>query len=500
MLGKSYRPLTRAVRMVCLGTLALSCSREFPVQPSPPAYTTTGLDAAPPPNDDFANATLVDALPFNGVVDITAATLEPGEPSSSCFIFVGFATRTAWYAFTPTETVWVGATHDGTGMVAAYTGTSVLDLTELDCDPFSGRVAFHAQAGTTYFVQVRDVFGQGTSVVLHLAVIAPPSNDDFAHATAMPEPLPFEQIVDVTAASLEDGEPIPTCAFGPVTRTAWYAFTPTLTTSVAVSYVNAQFSGVMATYSGTSLSTLTSLGCSAGFGGRVLLRAEAGTTYHIQVGAQFDDAGPMDIRLDVLPPPVAGIGFFPGDPSIFDAIQFVDQSFDPGGVGIEAEQWSFGDGTTGSGCCPTHQYSADADFTVQLSVSTFDGRTALNSQTLRIRTHDVVITKLAVPQAGRTGQTRRIVVDVNSKRYAETVEVQLSRSVPGGFQQFGSLTQFVPMNPKGGTTEFAFSYTFTSDDAQIGKVTFRAVAVVVGAREAFPSDNEAIALSTKVTR
>jgi len=500
MLGKSSRPLTRAMRMVCLGTLAVSCSRELPVQPGRPAYTTTNLAASPPANDDFANAMPVAALPFNGVVDITAATLETGEPFTACSNFVGFATRTAWYAFTPTETVWVGATHDGTGMVVAYTGSSLFDLTELDCEPFGGRVAFHAQAGMTYFVQVRDVFQQGTSVVLHLAAIAPPANDAFAGATAIPEPLPFEEIVDVTAASFEDGEPTPSCAFGPVSRTAWYAFTPAVSRSVAVSYVNAQFSAVIATYSGTSLSTLTSLGCSAGFGGRVLLRAEAGTTYHIQVGGQFDQAGPMDIRLDVLPPPVAGIGFFPGDPAVFDAIQFFDQSFDPGGVGIETEQWSFGDGTTGSGCCPTHQYSADADFTVQLTVSTFDGRTASTLQTLRVRTHDVVITKLAVPQTGRTGQTRRIVVDVNSKRYAETVEVQLSKSVPGGFQQFGSLTQFVPMNPKGGTTEFAFSYTFTSDDAQIGKVTFRAIAVLAGAREAFPSDNEAIALPTKVTR
>ena len=54
--------------------------------------------------------------------------------------------------------------------------------------------------------------------------------------------------------------------------------------------------------------------------------------------------------------------------------------------------------------------------------------------------------------------------------------------------QFGSLTQFVPMNPKNGTTEFAFSYTFTGDDAQIGKVTFRAVAVVAGVRDALPAD------------
>ena len=111
-----------------------------------------------------------------------------------------------------------------------------------------------------------------------------------------------------------------------------------------------------------------------------------------------------------------------------------------------------------------------------------------------------LVTRFATPNAASSGQTRRIVVSLNSKRYAETVEVQLFRSVPGGFQQFGSLTQFVPMNPKNGTTEFAFSYTFTGDDAQIGKVTFRAVAVVAGVRDALPADNEAIASPTKVSR
>ena len=69
----------------------------------------------------------------------------------------------------------------------------------------------------------------------------------------------------------------------------------------------------------------------------------------------------------------------------------------------------------------------------------------------------------------------------------------------GQFQQFGSLTQSVPINPRNGTTDFAFSYTFTADDAQIGKVTFKAVTVISGARDALPADNEAIAPPTKVS-
>jgi hypothetical protein len=38
-------------------------------------------------------------------------------------------------------------------------------------------------------------------------------------------------------------------------------------------------------------------------------------------------------------------------------------------------------------------------------------------------------------------------------------------------------------------TNFSFSYTFTNDDAIMGKVTFRAVASLVGTTDALPLDH-----------
>ena len=96
----------------------------------------------------------------------------------------------------------------------------------------------------------------------------------------------------------------------------------------------------------------------------------------------------------------------------------------------------------------------------------------------------------------RLRTTVRLIVPV----YPETIEVQLFKSVPGGYQQVGSLTQSVPVHPSNRTTDFSFSYTFTDADAQVGKVTFRAVATVLGVRDALPADNEAIAPPTKVSR
>ncbi len=64
----------------------------------------------------------------------------------------------------------------------------------------------------------------------------------------------------------------------------------------------------------------------------------------------------------------------------------------------------------------------------------------------------------------------------------------------------GTLAQYVPVRSGNRTTNFAFSYTFTSADAVVGKVTFEAVATIIGARDALPADNTLIAPPTKVTK
>jgi hypothetical protein len=88
---------------------------------------------------------------------------------------------------------------------------------------------------------------------------------------------------------------------------------------------------------------------------------------------------------------------------------------------------------------------------------------------------------------------------MTNKRYPETVEVQLLKSVPGGFQFVGALSLAVPVGRANRTTDFGFNYTFTAADARVGTVTFKAVANLPGARDALPADNEAIAPPTAVS-
>ncbi len=336
------------------------------------------------------------------------------------------------------------------------------------------------------------------ALALPAVALAQPANDDFANATVVGS-LPFSDTQDTSSATLEVNEPTG-CApyyYNP-TGSVWYAFTPTSNAAISAS-TSSYFSTALNVYTGTAVDSLTLVGCTS-FYGTVTIRPTAGTTYYFQALGLFGQSGPLTFNVDLTPPPTANFSYYPSDPSIYDTLQFYDNSYDPGGIGFQSEAWNFGDGTTATGCCPTHQYAKDADYTVQLKVTTTDGRTGSTSKVVHVQTHDVAIINLMAPTSASSGQTRQITVGVNSKRYPETVRVDIYKSVPGGFQQFGSLTQSVPVRSGNRTTNFSFNYTFTSADATVGKVTFEAVATIIGYRDALPADNTLIAPPTKVTK
>jgi hypothetical protein len=79
-----------------------------------------------------------------------------------------------------------------------------------------------------------------------------------------------------------------------------------------------------------------------------------------------------------------------------------------------------------------------------------------------------------VPQTASVGQTRTISVAVSNRRYPETVQVQLYKSVAGGsFQPVGSLTQSLPVLPSNRTTSFSIDYTFVAEDRTLGATPCR---------------------------
>jgi PKD domain len=458
--------------------------------------------AAPPGNDDFANATAIDpsSLPYSDSVTIDEATTEPLEPGQ-CYYG---NSQTAWYSITPSENGLYRLSRSSSfyySFAAAWeqSGSGLSGLTALGCAQWafgSNSITFSAQAGTTYYIQTGASFASTGSSGITLEFIPPPANDDFADATPISS-IPYSSTVDVTAASTEQGEPSNACGGFQQSGSIWYRFTPSESFSVSAT---TNYPNIVAAYAGTSLSNLTSLGC-RNFGGMLTFRAEAGTTYYLQLAGLYGSTS-IQLQLVATPPPNAAIGYYPSDATSFDTVQFYDQSNDPGQVGFSSTSWEFGDGGSAAnpGCCPTHRYFADGDYTVKLTVTTSDGRTASTTRIVQVRTHDVAVAKLTVPQSASAGQSRSIVVGLSNRRYAETVRIDLYRSTATGFVQFASSTQSVPVRSGNRTSDFAFNYTFTTDDVALGKVTFKAVATIVDRRDALPTDNEAISLPTRVNR
>ena len=453
--------------------------------------------AAPPANDLFSAATPIGSLPFSATENVSEATMEVGEPAGGCYP----PGKTVWYTFEPGEDVTLeanthGSSFFGTALnIYRSTGSGIGNLAFTGCGyPFSPAFV-KLDGGQTYYIQVGAAsFEFGGTLRLNLSEILPAANDHFADATSVGA-LPYSDTVQSIATSVEPGEPTPQ-GVSPFDGTAWYAFTATDSRSLMAQAACCAPANV-GVYTGGTLGSLDETPVTRA-SGRAVFAAEAGTTYRIQLGhSGIGGSAALGITIRDTPDPVATIFHNPSDPSVFDTLGFFASAFDPAGIGISSMDWNFGDGETGSGPSISHRYAMDGDYEVTLTVATPDGRTASSTRLVSVRTHDVAIVKLAVPKSASAGKTRLIGADVISSGYDETVTLQLFRSSASGLQHVGTLTQFVAARRH--ATTFALSYTFTADDAALGKVTFKAVVTIAGARDALPADNEIVAPPTKVS-
>jgi hypothetical protein len=330
----------------------------------------------------------------------------------------------------------------------------------------------------------------------------PPVNDSFVKAIDV-SGIPFIHNTTTEGATLQD-EPLPGCAYDP-TGSIWYAFTPSESGSVMAQTQGTWFDTYLGIYTGASLHNLTEIGSRCGYWeNRLAFQASAGETYYIQVGGMWGQAGPLEFSLVSTPPPEVYLYYYPYPPSIYSTVQFYVDCWDPAYIGCDTDtyEWDLGDGTTAEGCCPTHNYAADGDYTVELVATTYDGRTGSTSQIVQVQTHDVAITEFHTPNRAEVGETHRIVVGLSNREpYNEEVYLQLYKSVPGEYwswEEIGYAYGQVPAHKANRTVDFEFAYTFTEEDATAKTVSFRAVANMWSWPDALPGDNEAISLPTLI--
>jgi hypothetical protein len=118
------------------------------------AVITAGpaMAAAPPANDDIANATPVTAVPFTATQDSLTATQGPSDPTPSCGATSG---SSVWYSYTPTADGTILAETSGGDLfpplITAYAGppnaTAASPLTEAGCS--TRGLLIYVTSGTT---------------------------------------------------------------------------------------------------------------------------------------------------------------------------------------------------------------------------------------------------------------------------------------------------------------------------------------------------------------
>jgi hypothetical protein len=176
--------------------------------------------AAPPANDNFANARVIsgDTGQFNGTNQ--EATVESGEPPH----FVSGAAASVWYRWTAPRNGEMVFKLDNilpagiAPTLAVYTGSSVDNLTLLTHVNGSQELRLNAVAGATYSLVVATYYQTPVTFTFKWQAIPPPpapSNDNFAQAQLI-EGISSGASGSCLSATAEMGEP------AGQTQSVWY--------------------------------------------------------------------------------------------------------------------------------------------------------------------------------------------------------------------------------------------------------------------------------------
>ncbi|MFZ0820451.1 MAG: hypothetical protein WAM91_10300 [Candidatus Acidiferrales bacterium] len=229
--------------------------------PASPGRIFTVNSAGPPPNDNFANATIVNAASFTSTVDNFAATSEATDPTPSCVAAASHnpTGKSVWWEFTPGSGGTITASTSGSAydaVIDVMTGAPGA-FSEIGCNrDASGRgaslVQFNGTSGTAYYFMVTvydasqcsgatpNVAECGGKTVFTLGgpspagVTASPSSTSInSGGTASYTIGTFSPPLSGTVAfTLSGCPPVSTCGFNPTSVTGGSSTTLMVTTTV----------------------------------------------------------------------------------------------------------------------------------------------------------------------------------------------------------------------------------------------------------------------------
>jgi hypothetical protein len=273
------------------------------------ALAPAGASAAPPPNDNFANAQVVGpAVPIAVPATTVDSTAEAGEPPH---FSVNPPQHSVWYSWTPeanmTAVVDVCDRDPALDFMteAVYTGVAVNALTPVASTAGECLLRFSATMGQNYKIAI-DTGGDVGAFTFRLRQLTPPSNDNFANALTLPSSLSISlSRSNVDSTSEPNEPPINDASVG---RSVWFNWTAPTNASVRLDLCDFETrSGpankAVSVWTGDALTNLTEV-FSSNIQCRTTFNAVAGTTYRISFSGTIKGEGTFTLEMvQAVPPP-----------------------------------------------------------------------------------------------------------------------------------------------------------------------------------------------------
>ena len=255
------------------------------------AFTST-TSVTRPANDALSAATAISGTSGSTTGTSVNATKETSEANHAG----NSGGKSVWWTWTPAGTgsatiTTVGSSFDT--LLAVYTGTSVTSLTavasndDISTSTLQSSVTFTATAGQAYLIAVDGYSAASGSIVLNWTQTvgtSGPSNNSFSSAIALTSASGTTSGTNA-AATKETSEPRHAGNGGGAS--VWWKITPTAAGRVTVNTAGSSFDTLLAVYTGSSVSQLTTITSNDDTGATlqsaVSFTATAGTTYYIAV-------------------------------------------------------------------------------------------------------------------------------------------------------------------------------------------------------------------------
>lgn len=376
----------------------------------------------PPPNDAFANRTIIPPSLTTVTGTNVKATREPGEPEHGGT--QGGAS--VWWSWTAPSTGILTVSTIGSDfdtLLSAYTGTELASLSSLasNDEPPSGDVfsivSFPVEAGITYHLAVDGYRGENGHIVLNLSLGGQIVNDAFANRTSLTG-TGFTIVTSNFGATKEGGEPFHASQAGGAS--VWWSWTPPVTGPVIISTKGSSFDTLLAVYTGVSVTNLRLVDANDDIQGNVLQASEveftayAGETYQIAVDGHGGQVG--SVSLNIVAPPsnddfanrlVLSGTFVESTGYSLGASVEADEPYHGGDIGGKSVWWSWTAPANGNASITT----AGSNFDTLLGVYTGN---AVNALALVAGNDDVdpgIIRHSEVTFAATAGTEYQIAVD-----------------------------------------------------------------------------------------